>query len=217
MFCCFSSATSPKQPPTNQIHLQLDERDLESKTNSPYDPPSDIKVDIKSLPSAKQMSTEELDNTLRQLQGTISHERTELFTFNVPKDFESPHVDQIAREVYKRSIIANGGQFSKDGKRLVRMPTKKKNWEPVIRYIGTLVDPAKTLSQADILHIIVYFLPSSPLQTVSKGQQTAAPTVVVTNMVAMGILEREMGGVGLWRTKNRGHPMLLGKGILPNF
>ncbi|KAJ3230745.1 hypothetical protein HDU78_008113, partial [Chytriomyces hyalinus] len=108
--------------------------------------------------------------------------------------------------------------FSKDGKRLVRMPTKKKNWEPVIRYIGTLVDPAAlTLSQADILQIIVYFLPSSPLQTVSKGQQTAAPTVIVTNMVAMGILEREMGGVGLWRTKNRGHPMMLGKGILPNF
>ncbi|KAJ3409350.1 hypothetical protein HDU80_001369, partial [Chytriomyces hyalinus] len=199
------------------IHLQLDERDLEAKTSA-YDPPSDIKIDINSLPSAKQMSTKELDAALRQLNGVISHERTELFTFNVPKDFESPHVDQIARDVYKRNIMANGGQFSKDGKQLVRMPTKKKNWEPVIRYIGTLVDPAAlTLSQADILQIIVYFLPSSPLQTVSKGQQTAAPTVIVTNMVAMGILEREMGGVGLWRTKNRGHPMMLGKGILPNF
>ncbi|KAJ3253590.1 hypothetical protein HDU77_004498 [Chytriomyces hyalinus] len=216
MFCCFSSASS-KQVPRNQIHLQLDERDLDPKTSA-YDPPSDIKIDINSLPSAKQMSTKELDTALRQLNGVISHERTELFTFNVPKDFESPHVDQIAREIYKRNIIANGGQFSKDGKRLVRMPTKKKNWEPVIRYIGTLVDPAAlTLSQADILQIIVYFLPSSPLQTVSKGQQTAAPTVIVTNMVAMGILEREMGGVGLWRTKNRGHPMMLGKGILPNF
>ncbi|KAI8613098.1 hypothetical protein BC830DRAFT_1170539 [Chytriomyces sp. MP71] len=174
-------------------------------------------VDILSLPSAKDLSDAELSEALKALNGLVSFERTVAFSFQVPKDFECSYVDAAARELYRRAIIAGKGMFSVDGTRLERLPTKKKQLEPVIRYIGTLIEPGKTHTQESLLQVINYFLPAKKASDTRSIGTGIAPTVAVTNLVAMGIMEREMGGSGLWRTTNRGHPMLLGKGILPNY
>ncbi|KAJ3285367.1 hypothetical protein HDU79_007368 [Rhizoclosmatium sp. JEL0117] len=152
---------------------------------------------------------------LGTLNGTISYERTETFKFNpdvFPKDFESPYIENVARELYARNIIKNKGQISHDG-RLKKWPPKKKHWEAIIRYIGTLIQPREEpYEQSEILAVINYFAPDS-----SKPVASVSPTVFVTNMVMMGILEREMGGSRLWRRVGTKHPMPLGKGIMPNF
>ncbi|KAJ3121327.1 hypothetical protein HK100_012431 [Physocladia obscura] len=177
-----------------------------------------VQLDVLPLPpitemNAKTMSKEQLKTALSAFDGNLaSIKRVERFEFFALKDFQSPFEDVVARELYRRNIIANKGEFTRNGT-LRKLPSKKKHWEAVIRYIGTLIDPAKMWTQVDVLEIIKYFLPKSK----EGGMNQISHTVLVTNLVAMNILEREMGGHGMWRTVGKGHPMPLGKGILPNF
>ncbi|KAJ3241422.1 hypothetical protein HDU81_000471, partial [Chytriomyces hyalinus] len=84
-------------------------------------------------------------------------EPTETYTFAVPKDFESPYIDVIARELYARNIISNGGTFFPDG-RLKTWPTRQKNWDAVLHYIGTLIDPSARFEQPQVMNTIDYVL-----------------------------------------------------------
>ncbi|KAJ3122237.1 hypothetical protein HK100_012073 [Physocladia obscura] len=101
------------------------------------------------------------------------------------QDFATPYIDVIARELYKREIIAGGGSFHPDGK-LKAWPPKKAKWEAVIRYIGTLIDPSKKIEQEEVLVTITLFLPETNLN--------GGTPLVLRNLVDMEILEREGGG-----------------------
>ncbi|KAJ3400052.1 hypothetical protein HDU80_007318 [Chytriomyces hyalinus] len=128
---------------------------------------------------------------------------TETYTFAVPKDFESPYVDVIARELYARNIVSNGGILLPDG-RLKTWPTSQKNWDAVLHYIGTLIDPNARFEQPQVMNTIEYVL---------KGASAKSPrpdsSSVLRNLVDMGILEREDGSSRVWRTLDRGYPMSL--------
>ncbi|KAI9334605.1 hypothetical protein BDR26DRAFT_866902 [Obelidium mucronatum] len=142
---------------------------------------------------------------------------TVTYTFGAPSDFDSPYIDVLARELYRRDIIANKGEFHPDG-RLKTWPAKNKKWEAVIRYIGTIIDPSRKLEQSEAMAIIQYFVPDGtgkgPLSPTNNNPDVSS---ILRNLVDMGILEREAGGSLCWRTTNQGHPMLLGKGVIPRF
>ncbi|KAI9334604.1 hypothetical protein BDR26DRAFT_866901 [Obelidium mucronatum] len=228
MLACFSSCfhTQPSRDdhtavPTPQgldvtqpSLLESDKLQVPTKTQEKHKP-----IDIATLANPKSMTTQEIQDALGSLNGTISYEKTERYVFNsdyCPKDIQSSWIDVIAREVYKRDIIKNKGQFDHDGMRIKKWPAKKKHWEAMIRYLGTLIEERsddEMYEQSEVLAIISYFLP----RETGRQANGVSATVFVTNMVAMGILEREMGGSRIWRRKGTKHPMPLGAGILPNF
>ncbi|KAJ3031099.1 UNVERIFIED_CONTAM: hypothetical protein HDU68_006478 [Siphonaria sp. JEL0065] len=140
---------------------------------------------------------------------------TETYKFNTPKDFDSPYIDVLARELYRRDIITNKGSFYEDG-RLKTWPAKQSKWEAVIRYIGTLIDPSRKLEQSEVMAVIRYFVPAN-LGTLSPTNNAPDASMILRNLVDMGILEREAGGVLCWRTVDRGHPKAIGQGIIPRF
>ncbi|KAJ3077342.1 hypothetical protein HDU99_001196 [Rhizoclosmatium hyalinum] len=158
-------------------------------------------------------TTETLDALLESNQSAPVTGPSEAYTFNVPKDFDSPYIDVLARELYRRDIEANGGAFLPDG-RLKSWPKKKNKWEAVIRYIGTLIDPSKKFEQAEVIDIIKYFVPASDKVHVNNLVDAIS---ILRNLVDMQILEREGGGTVVWRTTDKGHPMPKGKGIIPRF
>ncbi|KAJ3031098.1 UNVERIFIED_CONTAM: hypothetical protein HDU68_006477 [Siphonaria sp. JEL0065] len=219
MTCCFGTLNSHRVDTTKvQLSFQIPAPQKLDAQNVPYMKFEDSKpLSTKDIGNASTMTSEEIQAALIALKGKISYERIERYVFNsdyCPKDIQSRYIDVVAREVYKRDIIKNRGAFDHDGLRIKRWPPKKKHWEAIIRYLGTLiVERDEPYQQSEVLAIINYFLPSGG----SGNHGGVSPTVFVTNMVAMGILEREMGGSGIWRRRNTKHPMPLGAGILPNF
>ncbi|ORY37198.1 hypothetical protein BCR33DRAFT_721562 [Rhizoclosmatium globosum] len=144
-------------------------------------------------------TTETLDALLESNQSTPVTGSSELYAFKVPKDFDSPYIDILARELYRRDIEANGGAFLPDG-RLKAWPKKKNKWE--------------AFEQAEVIDVIKYFVPASDKVNVHNTPDAIS---ILRNLVDMQILEREGGGTIVWRTTDKGHPMPIGKGIIPRF
>ncbi|KAJ3121326.1 hypothetical protein HK100_012430 [Physocladia obscura] len=164
--------------------------------------------------NVQELPLSQLETIVETYQTLPSNPYTEFYHFYAPKDFDSPYIDVLARELYKREIIENGGSFYTDGK-LKAWPKKKSKWEAVIRYIGTLIDPTRQFEQAEVMMIISFFLPL-PNPKVDPSAKVDA-SLVLRNLVDMGVLAREAGGSMVWRTTDKGHPMMLGKGVLPRF
>ncbi|KAJ3001866.1 UNVERIFIED_CONTAM: hypothetical protein HDU68_006600 [Siphonaria sp. JEL0065] len=161
------------------------------------------------MASVAALSTPFLEGLLANYDGKIELDQTAAFG-----DSEVPAIDLVAREVYARHIVSNGGEFALDS--ISKWPSKRSSWEAVIRYLGTLFPVNVQQPQAAVVKLILEYTQNAESIQFQKPDHMS----IIRNLVDMRILQREQlqdGSTVFWRTNNEGHPMALGKGVIPRF
>ncbi|KAI8613099.1 hypothetical protein BC830DRAFT_1082910 [Chytriomyces sp. MP71] len=156
-----------------------------------------------------QIHLADLSNTqLEQIIATQSADPRQPTSFALPQDFSSPYIDVLAREQYARAIQRSGGAVHPSG-RVQTWPRRQRDWTTVLQYVATLVDPARTHTQEEVLRVITYAMPGKEAVGRKGFDGTPDACSMLRSLVDMGILEREADGMRVWRTMDRGYPMAL--------